>query len=173
MKELKLEHIKAYPEDLQFTWNENKIAPIPKWTIGYETETDWDNCVYPMSTIKFMIDKQPEEPIGIKLLLHPLSRLTEKIEHNGKKLIPIIELGRHSYSKWLNKKAAVQNLEDCYMVAFSDMIIFKSLSYHPKAMSFESQGIRLNHYDLFHKLFEWKFDIFNLIENGLAKEIKQ
>lgn len=77
-----------------------------------------------------------------KPLLLPLSHLTEEIEHNGERFVPVEKL------KWMF------DLED--------------LDHH-LVIEFETKITMLkNCMDIIEKLFEWHFDVYGLIEKGLA-----
>lgn len=77
-----------------------------------------------------------------KPLLHPLSQLTEEIEIDGERFVPI---------KRLNELNIDPN---CDPVVLND----GTINYDP-----------LKEYQL---LFKWHFDIFGLIDKGLAEPIK-
>jgi hypothetical protein len=74
-----------------------------------------------------------------KLILRPFSDLTKEIEHNGEKFVP------------------VEKLEELYGQTL-DMNEVNRLI----------QPITCEPYILIRQLFEWHFDVFNLIGNGLA-----
>lgn len=75
-------------------------------------------------------------------LLHPLSQLAEEIEHKGKKLVPI---------EWL---------EDMY----DTLDLHKQCGYLLK----DERWVNQCDYMLICHLIEWHFDVFGLIEKGLA-----
>jgi hypothetical protein len=76
-----------------------------------------------------------------KLLLRPLSQLTETIEHRGERFVP---------SEWL-PKARNENAPIPAMLR----------GVYPEFMP----------YKLIRQLHEWHFDTFGLIESGLAEPI--
>lgn len=80
----------------------------------------------------------------VKMLLRPLSYLTKEIEHNGIKFIPINEL-KHFYGF-------------DYMWSY---VCCKQGDFNPGAVCLAS----------INKLLEWHFDIFGLIDKGLAVDI--
>jgi len=111
----------------------------------------------------------------IKLVLRPLSDLTKEILVNGKKIIPLIELAKLSFKKWDH---------DCFSLAYENHVVFGTyyFSYDKKEMSFDckrdydGQKWDYNCYvpfqlELFNKLLEWHFDVFELIKNNLAIDI--
>ena len=78
----------------------------------------------------------------IKPLLRPLSQLTEEIEHNGDKFVPI------DYNAFKHDKD--------HLVDFANNFKnYKSVKY-----------------GIMERLFEWHFDVFGLIEKGLAVPIE-
>ena len=81
---------------------------------------------------------------GIKPLLRPLSKLTEVIEDGGIKITPIEELGNYAYNNLLTSP---------------DIEIIK-------------KNIEDCEYWIIKKLASWHFDLYSLIEQGLAEEIK-
>jgi hypothetical protein len=72
-----------------------------------------------------------------KPLLHPLSRLTEEMEHNGERFVPKDKLPM----------------------------------YFDNSLHFLIEQIENNYveYCVIEKLFEWHFDVFGLINKGLAE----
>lgn len=80
----------------------------------------------------------------IKLLLFPIDSLTKEIEVNGGKFVPI---------EWFEEK-------------------YYTLDLHKQCLRLlEEDGenwINQSDYMLVEQLLEWKFDIFGLIEKGLA-----
>ena len=89
-----------------------------------------------------------------KPILRPLSDLTKEIEVNGKKFVPIekindfMPLGRN-----FGFSFEIDNLGN--------------LGYRTS----ESWLNPMLHYDAFQKLLEWHFDIYGLIEAGLAIDV--
>ena len=88
-----------------------------------------------------------------KPILRPLSDLTKEIEVNGKRFIPIDIMNEYS------------DLE-CVPSLLSD---------NPDALYFSNNDDKIYLTDIYpnhiSKLFEWHFDVFNLIENNLAIDI--
>jgi len=86
-------------------------------------------------------------PLGyIKPLLYPLSDITKEIDYNGEKITPY---------NWI-----AENYPNCG--SFSDW--FKEYQHIAIKDS-------LVEYCVVQKLLEWHFDVFNLIENGLAIDV--
>lgn len=110
--------------------------------------------------------------------LRPLSDLTKEIEVNGEKFVPIEKLlDIHSNVNW----SASDYLEvgsshnDEWWVSFKKKPSFyfgfnKIHGFY--AMTKEGNQQSLNNvYELYQKLFEWHFDVFGLIDAGLAIDI--
>jgi len=82
--------------------------------------------------------------IMFKPILRPLSDLTKKIEVNGEKFVPIDEIGKiHTIYYDIQSNTLSDNSIDFYDVKWMP-------------------------YNVIQKLYEWHFDIHNLIENNLA-----
>ena len=82
-------------------------------------------------------------------ILRPLSDLTNEIEHNGEKFIPM------EYIMSMNSKS------------FKESLIKDRLT---EALINDLKHNRLQ-YKYCEKLFEWHFDVFGLIPEGLAIDI--
>ena len=82
---------------------------------------------------------------NIKPILRPLSDLTKEIEHNGEKFVPIVYLCNSELYGYSDLR---------YMINSNN---FNSI----ESLSFKS----------FNKIMEWHFDVFGLIEKGLAIDI--
>lgn len=85
-----------------------------------------------------------------KLILRPLSDLTKEIEVNDERFIPI---------EFLTK---MFDLNENYELRFENnlFVLWDKIN--------EWYRINDNNFILFQKLFEWHFDVFGLIEKGLA-----
>jgi hypothetical protein len=102
-----------------------------------------------------------------KLILRPMSDLVKEIEINGKKFVPLIELKTggtnrnevHVFENWDGTNYVCCDNED-HELRFSVKNGFDR--------SFRGESRQLYSYDLFQKLFEWHFDVFGLIADGLA-----
>jgi hypothetical protein len=80
---------------------------------------------------------------AINLVLRPISDLTKEIEHNGEKFVPINKLSGGNGSVSFLYDFVKEKTKSIYQV----------------------------NYWIVEKLFEWHFDIHNLIEKGLAVDI--
>jgi len=95
----------------------------------------------------------------IKPILRPLSDLTKEIEHNGEKVVPIEQL---DYGSCIAYDSHV--MEDSFIQVYDDDENTIAL--------IETDMMPYNHYAIIQQLFEWHFDVFGLIEAGLAIEKK-
>lgn len=129
------------------------IAPYLPYGLRIKGETHGDieeltglsgGCVMINGNIKAWCDI-----FDVKPILRPLSDLTNEIEHNGEKFVPI------------------EYLEDKYY----------TIDLHKQCMRLlEEEGenwINQTDYMLIDYLFEWHFDVFGLIDNNLAININQ
>ena len=100
---------------------------------------------------------------GMKPILRPLSQLTEEIEHNGKKFVPIDEIRKMSdvpYSKSFRFE------EDGFK--FTTQLMHSEYGNH---QWLDYDFYSNNQYEMYNKLFEWHFDTANLLGRGLALPI--
>ena len=86
----------------------------------------------------------------VKPILRPLSDLTKEIEVNGERFVPI---------EWLNKNKSVKLIK--VINTQGDIEVFNG----------KTSNWRFFEYCVIEKLFEWHFDVFGLIEAGLAIDI--
>ncbi len=116
--------------------------PMP---FGLEDDGEYDKYAYPLAlrTISGCLRLQ-EKPI-----LRPLSDLTKPITHNGETFVPMDTLKRLGKNK---------NLRDTYIQDSID-----SIDTWWNSMLCPYWIVRL--------LFEWHFDIHNLIQHGLAVDL--
>ena len=91
-------------------------------------------------------DKDPMDLDYFKPILFPLSSLTEEITINGESFIPIRE---------------IKNLELFSHYELEDFV----------RNNFTYGYIESLSYQLLSQLFEWKFDVFGLIDAGLAEPV--
>jgi hypothetical protein len=84
----------------------------------------------------------------MKPILRPLSDLTKEIEHNGEKFVPAESVV--SFYKGCRSGSDFKIVMDQFTKRLKEQILS---------------------YDQVQKLFEWHFDVFGLIESGLAIDI--
>lgn len=92
---------------------------------------------------------------GIKPILRSLSDLTKEIEHNGEKFVPIERL----------KEIFNCNIEDFDIDEKLNLNIFNRFEYFNIGFT--------DILEMIEKLYSWHFDVFGLIEFGLAIDINQ
>jgi hypothetical protein len=114
-----------------------------------------------------------------KPILRPLSDLTKEIEYNGEKFVPLFELFKlindyHLVDFDINysEKNISFQIDDNWnhIMTFNDIDL--QFGYDENDFIFhltESfMNYSFNYIQMHEKLYEWKFDVFNLIENGLS-----
>lgn len=84
---------------------------------------------------------------SVKPLLRPLSYLTKEIEHNGEKFVPIRKLLEANNFN-------LEKMETEYINSFAKSMVEIQIAYDDAQL-----------------LLRWHFDIFGLIEKGLAIDI--
>jgi len=120
------------------------------------TKNDWTNYMLLTPCSSYLADSKRKYEIGIldvicfkaKPILHPLSDLTKKIDFKNKKITPLTELLRLS------------NFDVSKMI-FENQLEFLDTFTNILFLSFEDG----------QRLMEWHFDIYGLIEKGLAIDI--
>lgn len=145
MEKLKLEHIAPYlPYGARVQLAEDKGTEYnDKEYILTELNIDTHLCKIKSNGYVFT-----ESIYSIKPLLRPLSDLYKEITHNGKTFIPYKDLDWENY-----------NDEMGYIVS---------------AEYGENPRIAINVLDFigdYYKLLEWNFDVFSLIDKGLAIDL--
>ena len=97
-----------------------------------------------------------------KPILRPLSDLTKEIEINGEKFVPIVELAKIAYPDlvWeFDRTRAISEWKKEPAYFFFQKNSFFACLFNNAIP---------NQIVLFNKLFEWHFDVFGLINQGLA-----
>lgn len=125
----------------------------------------------------------------IKPILRPLSDLTNAITHDGNTFIPLLELANSNYyieSNLSNKFDLFQKNNDSYYIAYSSKESINKYQFNVGTFDekggdnnlyfrFYSHNNReRNHYsDItnYQNMFRWHFDVFGLIDKGLAVDI--
>jgi hypothetical protein len=116
----------------------------------------------------------------VKPILRPLTDLTSEITHNGKTFVPLRELiddaDHLCFVDWYDgfDKYTTQIDDDWnHVISFDSSDGELQFGFDANSNSFHltidrQNELILGQLDLFNKLFEWHFDIFGLIEAGLA-----
>ena len=152
-EKLTLEQLSVYsPYGLKLLSNKNEIAVLAgmhDWLIFADTSDTEREYYYD----------------EVKLILRPLSDLTKEIEHNGEKFVPIIELFK---IEWPNHAKAYFWDWDFEIV---QNWVKVSNTGTAKSTTVNLQQISKNEFWLIQKLLSWHFDVFGLIDKGLAVSI--
>ena len=102
---------------------------------------------------------------NVKPILRPLSDLYKNIDINGENIIPVIELANINFPRhaWVivDKWQFIKTKAGGYTFEWDD-------GYECWLFDGSSQ---MNQVALHYKLLEWHFDVFGLIEKGLATDI--
>ena len=108
----------------------------------------------------------------VKPILRPLSDLTKEIENIG---IPLRKLCRlFAYKEQYVKDWNFGERDGVYFASATDPIMTRLFEYNSKDMFFilsnprDKEKLNCKQFEAFQKLFEWHFDVFGLIEKGLA-----
>ncbi len=169
---MKLEHLAPYlPYELKIVWFNKKSKDIYK--IGFDSEIDFDNSIYPLSTLIFTINQGKE--LGWKPILRPLSDLTKEIEHNGEKFVPMLKLFELAWKMKYEGEEDKFDFRDLLGNGYGAFELNRKIALVYRKKEFictdwtSSEYYRVsNQLTMFQKLFEWHFDVFGLIEKGLA-----
>ena len=130
------------------------------------------------------LDLLKREKVIIKSILFPLSSLTKEITINGKNFIPIKNLFELHHCgmrikerlqcfsfnknkiKYDDFNCAITDGEN--MFGYSNYGVFQAIDID----EYRDYTV-INQLELLMKLFEWKFDVFGLIEAGLAEPVTE
>ena len=172
MKErLRIEHIVPYlPYELKMSVN-SELYPNPV-LIGLKSIYAYMS--YYGTGLAFEINKT-------KPYLRPLSDLVEEIEHNGEGLTPL-----HRLFEMIPKNNYIDYKGECnipkyqiddgwnHCISYTDNIQEVCLSYGCESfwLMVDADVCLLdNQLGMFEKLFEWHFDVFGLIDKGVAIDV--
>lgn len=117
---------------------------------------------------KVSIDYYDAEHIWMfKPYLRPLSHLTQEIEHNGERFVPLYKLFEIEYKD----TAHVENIREMYINIGTRFLSCSHLGTAVE-LSINIQEIEKNNYWKIKKLHEWNFDLHSLIDHNLALPIE-
>jgi hypothetical protein len=113
---------------------------------------------------------------NVKPILRPLSDLTKEIEVNGEKFVPLVEICK--ISETVNKVLRINSKSNiCGFDFINGIQEVLRFCYHFNTNHFQltdeegDNGCIIHQMEMFEKLLEWHFDIYGLIEKGLAIDI--
>ena len=107
----------------------------------------------------------------LKPILRPLSDLTKEIEVNDEKFVPIVELAKLFHTC----KSAITHFSNIVNAGFYGASVNCHIENDDSRFTYyqlrNDEFVLSNTYDEIQKLLEWHFDVFGLIEQGLAVDI--
>lgn len=154
---LELKHLAPYlPYGVQF------IEYVGYGKIKTLTVMNFERVLSRYNThVAVAITETKQGPLCNPLLLRPLSDLTKEIEHNENSFIPIEELKR--------LQREIHKLPEGKIYENLERDLDERIDMIPKEFELLGHSVMFfRTYWLIQKLISWHFDIFNLIENGLA-----
>ena len=121
---------------------------------------------------------------NIKPILFPLSSLTKEITINGETFVPIKNLFElHHCGMRLEERLKCFSFNknkieyDDFNCAITDCVYMFGYSNYGGFQAIDTDEYKnytvINQLELLMKLFEWKFDVFGLIELGLAEPVTE
>lgn len=161
MKKLTIKELAPYlPFDLYFIRYERECVDKTA------TNIIWSEYKVPVRTQLNAVNLNGFEYDNSKPILRPLSDLTKEIEVNGEKFVPMIKLVSPDGKEWDLMKVVEYNP---FPKLGGDRKYYKvehdSLG---EIISINPNNVLVLPYNLVQYLFEWHFDVFGLIEQGLA-----
>ncbi len=166
MKQLEIKHLAPYlPYGVKY-WNTRMCVDF--------SLTIQEESIPNTIDIEFVLNAQEYKPI-----LYPLDYLTKEITHNGEIFVPILKivefLGIKYIGNTLNKNSVDLILDPKYHRPNTKTKESRKLRFwfsNHKGISFNADNMRIlmykDIYGAFQQLIEWRFDVFNLINDGLA-----
>ncbi|MBW4362453.1 hypothetical protein [Flavobacterium taihuense] len=106
-----------------------------------------------------------------KPILRPLKDLSNEITHNDKKFYPLACLLISKYPKWFVDhfdSEKYKNITIDFTGRYAEAFITYQATH---SIQLDSTYILNESFNIIQKLLEWHFDVFNLIEKGLAISI--
>lgn len=187
LEKLELKHLAPYlPYELKGNYEVSEVVPSAKFELrNKELRTD---------NIDFFLNYA-------KPIFRPLSDLARKVEINGEKFYPLAKLLEYQETNYFSEcehLKLVKFNENClisidhnyydllkkedfivkFISATSNGESIMTFTYDPDSRRFAMRDEYLKkplgiayQLDMFQKLFEWHFDVFGLIEKGLAIDI--
>ena len=136
------------------------------------------------SCIEVISDKEPMDLVYFKPILFPLSSLTKEITINGESFVPVKNLFElHHCGMRLEERLKCFSFNknkieyDDFNCAITDGVYMFGYSNYGGFQAIDTDEYKnytvINQLELLMKLFEWKFDVFELIEAGLAEPVTE
>lgn len=148
IKQLTEKQLYPYLPDLKIKWDgDEKIFGITT-----EVEIDYKKNLYPLATLIYTIKQNKG---WWKPILRPLSSITKEIEHNGERLVPIERL----FEMWARNKKHDRHEYD---IDIKPHFIYCTHPATAETLAISMNDIFQNSAWVVFKLFEWKFNVFNL-----------
>lgn len=103
-------------------------------------------------------------------ILRPLSDLVKEIEINGEKFIPLERLRELFYitNKYNNGSSSLTKT-----LIYNNSFKIKVEDYYYTSDNVNIYEKDINDFEIYQKLFKWHFDVFGLIDAGLAIDINK
>lgn len=176
MKKFELKHVCSYPmgkngvgvrlpkHQIRYgqyhVYKLNGVSIGPKGELGIELLMPDDDII---TSYVFDINK-------CKLILRPMSDLTKEIEVNGEKFVPM-EWFMKEYRPLIIKGKKIDRPICVTGSLPKDNLVANYKDWIAPYFSFRAKIFEENEYQVIEQLFEWHFDVFGLIDKGLAIDI--
>ena len=164
---LELKHLAPYlPYDLKYCRVGKNISTLKE-------EVKYMGIVSTKGTVNNLNNTLFGDFVSMKYLplLRPLSDLTKEIEVNDEKFVPIVELAKLFHTC----KSAITHFSNIVNAGFYGASVNCHIENDDSRFTYyqlrNDEFVLSNTYDEIQKLLEWHFDVFGLIEQGLAVDI--
>jgi len=150
IQKLELKHVAPYlPYGLRVQFNDG-LGECVNWVVSPNKD-----ALYTLSDNEHIqienLFNEIERGSDYKLILHPFSDLTKEIEVNGGRFVAVENMAE----KWVKIFGAIN--EEAYRSFINNLS--------------NDKGYDLLPHWMFQDLIKWNFDVFGLIESGLAIDI--
>lgn len=154
-----------------------QLAPYLPYRLKLKTTTGVIGNMIQLNESSVYIDSGPMWDSGslygwmlkcdVKPLLRPLSQLTEEIEHNGERFVPMAKLLEIAYPQWMREKAGTLYAAiECKSDGWYEKAYFK---YHAvNSIELHKGYLHNEPYWKIEYLLKYHFDVFGLADKGLA-----
>jgi len=170
MKTLELKHLAPYlPYNLKVQYD-NGLGLSTTYIVSPNKDVLYTLKENEHIQIENLINEMESGSI-YKSILHPLSDLTKEIEHGGERFVPALKLAEIAVKNGYYTDIAPTEKFSCKIVKkpFGEMLKVTKLDDWVILISFSDLG--RSRYWIIKKLFEWHFDVFDLIKDGMAIDI--